>query len=369
MSTNKWMSKMCNDFSKAAAEMKSPSAEIIKLKSPSLNWAIGNSGLSEGKVAVMFGRESSGKSLLSQLYIIEIQKKYPESIQILFDAEFSFNRDWFAKLGGDLNRLLVKQTNDPTQIFDWMWGDMLEMLQDGAPINAIMIDSIRAIVYPKDVKKVSTDQIMGGSGAPYLGACFKRILPIIRQYNITTLLVQQVSQELDPMKAMRNPYVLPDGNALKFFADYMIQVDKIETSKGVIEEGTTIMGSKQQVGHKVRLKLKKNRVGAPARVAEFMLHYDKGIINIEEELFELAKSLGVVYHPTNPDTGKVNNQMWQFAEISIRGEDNMKTWVKSNPNRHQEIFDACNNVSNDKLEKRNVELCAADAEIDLGELD
>ena len=168
------------------------SENTIKLDSPSFNWAVGNGGLTEGKAVCFFGPESSGKSLLSQLCLIELQKKYPESIQILIDAEFSFNKDWFQKLGGDLDRLLVKQTNDPIEIFDWMEKDVLEMLQDGAPINGLMIDSIKSIRYPGDIKSKSTDITMGGSGAKYLGPALKGLLPIIRTYNITTFLIQQV---------------------------------------------------------------------------------------------------------------------------------------------------------------------------------
>ena len=145
--TNKWMKKLESDFAKVASSIDAPSTNVIRLASPSFNWAVGNGGITEGKAVCFFGPESSGKSLLSQLCLIELQKKHPESIQILIDAEFSFNPNWFQKLGGDLDRLLVKQTNDPIEIFDWMEKDVLEMLQDGAPINGLMIDSVKSIRY------------------------------------------------------------------------------------------------------------------------------------------------------------------------------------------------------------------------------
>ena len=320
MTTNKWMSKLTSDFGKISSSIESPKENVIQLPSPSFNWSTGTNGVPVGKAVCFYGGENSGKSLLMQLLFAEIQRKDPEAICILFDAEFSHNPDWFRKLGGDPSRLVVRQTNDPLKIFDYIWGEMLEMIQDGAPIKAIGIDSVHAILYPKDVKEESTKMTMGGGGASYLGSALKRVLPVIREHNITTLMVQQVYEELDPMKALKNPYKVPDGRALKHFCDLMIQVDRLDTKAGVVESGETIAGGAQQVGHKIRLRNKKNRVGSPYRVAQFTLNYEKGIINTEEEAFELGKSLGIVYHPINPASGKPNAQIWQFKSYpAVRG--------------------------------------------------
>ena len=368
MSTNKWMKKLESDFAKVATEMPKPSDEVIQLKSPSFNWAVGNSGLTEGKAVCFFGPESSGKSLLAQLCLVQLQKKHPESIQILIDAEFSFNPEWFEKLGGDNSRLLVKQTNDPLEIFDWMEKEVLEMLQDGAPINGLMIDSVKSIRYPGDHKNKSTDITMGGSGAKYLGPALKGLLPIIRRYSITTLLIQQVYEEMDQYKKMNNPWIIPDGRALKHFCDYMLQVERVDKKDGRIEEGKTIAGGAFQVGHKVRVKGKKNRVGAPYRVAEFSLRYDSGIVNTEEETYELAKSLGVIYHPISENTGKPNNMMWQFGNYpAVKGETNMKFFITSDTKVLKEVYNACLGVTDDVvLAARNEDLVST--EIDLEEI-
>ena len=351
------MSKLTKDFGVLAADTKAPSENVFKLASPSFNWAVGNGGISEGKVACLFGPESGGKSLLMQLMIIEIQRKYPDSYQILFDAEYSFNKLWFAQLGGNNEKLIVRQTNDPLQIFDYIYGEMHELLQEGCPIKAIAIDSVKSIKYPKDDKDKSTDQTMGGGGASYLGSTWKSVLPVIKEYDITTILVQQVYEEMDQYKKMRNPWIVPDGRALKHACDYMLQVEKLETKAGVIEEGKNIAGGKQQIAHKVRIKGKKNRVGAPYRVAEFTLSYTDGIINVAEELFELAKSLGVIFHPVSPTTGKISNMMWQFGNYEpIKGEASMKLWVQDNPEVHEEIFNACCGVNDDAVEKRNEDM-------------
>src|SRR3990172_9034893 len=122
-STKKWMEQLSDDFGVAASSLAiQKNKSIITLPSPSLNWAIGNGGIVEGKAMLFYGGESGGKSLLAQLAIIEIQKKYPDGICVWFDAEYSFSTEWFIKLGGDADRLLLKQTNNPLKIFDWMWG-------------------------------------------------------------------------------------------------------------------------------------------------------------------------------------------------------------------------------------------------------
>jgi len=367
--TNKWMSKLVSDFGAIAAEMPEPSASVINLASPSLNWAIGNGGLVEGKALCLYGPESGGKSLLMQLTMAEIQKKYPDGICVLFDAEYSFNPVWFKKLGGDLKRIVVRQTNDPLKIFDYISGEMLEKVQEGCPIKAIAIDSVKSIKYPKDAnKKQSTDLTMGGGGASYLGSALKSVTPVIRENNITTILVQQIYEEMDQYKKMRNPYIVPDGRALKHFCDYMAQVDKGETSKAVVEVGENMAGGKQQVGHKVTVKFKKNRVAAPYRTAQFTLNYDKGIVDTGNEIFELAKSLGVIHHPVS-ETGKENVQMWVFGDMNpIRGEDNMRATVLASSDIQEKLVEACNGVSEDSVSARNETMQVADVDIDLDSL-
>jgi len=369
MSANKWMSKLASDVGKIALDIPSPTDHIVKLPSPSMNWVVGNGGISRGKALCLFGPESGGKSLLMQLILVQLMKDFPEGFCILFDSEYSFNPDWFRKLSGfgdeDMARLIVRQTNDPIKIFDYIEGELQQLIQDGCPIVGLAIDSVKAIRYPKDIKKKSTDMTMGGGGASYLGPALKGILPVIRENLITTILVQQVYEEMDEYKKMSNPYIVPDGRALKHFCDYMIEVTRVDTKAGRIEDGKNIYGGAQQVGHKVRVRGKKNRVGAPFRAGEFALSYTDGIINVGEEIFELAKTLNIIYHPVNDETGKINNQMWQFGNYDpIRGEANMKEWVVSSSSVQAEIMQACYGVNNEEvLKKRNEELGYLDDEM------
>jgi recombination protein RecA len=340
---SKWMSKLTSDFGAVADQLNVKLLPVLPTRSPSLNWATAIGGFQPGKVAVLYGPESSGKSLLAMMAVADEQKRDKDAIFIWFDAEFSFNLSLFIKVGGDAKRLIVRKSNDPLKIFDYIGGEMLEALQEGAPIRGIIIDSIKAIRYPKEANmKQTTDQKMGGTGASYLPSTLKLVIPVIAEYNLLTFFIQQVTMEIDPMKALRNPYVITEGRALKHAADIMLEIVKLDTKNGILESGETISGAAQQTGHKVRIKVKKNRLGAPARMAQFTYHYDHGIIDTATEIFELGKSLGIIFHPVNPDTGKVNAQMWQFASYpAIRGEANMLDFVKESEDVQNEIMAAC----------------------------
>jgi RecA/RadA recombinase len=190
---------MTSDFGVLASELSLKELPPLATRSPSLNWATSIGGFKPGKITVLYGPEQSGKSLLAMMAIADEQKKDKDAIFVWFDAEFSFNLTLFKKIGGDATRLVVRKTNDPLKIFDYIGGEMLEMLQDGAPIRGIVIDSIKAIRYPKETNmKQTTDQKMGGTGASYLPSTLKLVVPVIAEYNLLTFFIQQVTMEMDP---------------------------------------------------------------------------------------------------------------------------------------------------------------------------
>lgn len=337
----KWMSFLLKEKFKSAEDLPALTASPIVLPSPSFNWAVGNTGLVEGKWILLFGPESGGKSLIAQVIMAEIQKKYPDGICLVFDTEYSLSKEWFTKLGGDPSRLFLRQTNDPTEIFDWVENKLKPMVDAGMPVKAFCIDSIAAIRFPKDIPKEGKDttaQMMGGTGAAYLPRAFKAIVPTIRPHNITTILVQQVRENIDIYTKARNPWTVPDGKALKHYSDYIIQVERIETKDSLVKSETGVI-----TGHVVRIVCKKNKAGAPYRVAEFKLDYDKGIVGTENEVFELAKTLEVITHPLNKETGEINVQQWVICdkpEVSYKQEV-LRTMVSTDPVLAQHVLALC----------------------------
>jgi hypothetical protein len=143
----------------------------------------------------------------------------------------------------------------------------------------------------------------------------------------------------------------------------MAQVDKLETKDGVVEIGENMVGGASQVGHKVRVRFKKNRVAAPYRTAQFTLSYDSGIVDVGNEIFDLAKSLGVIYHPVNPETGKENPQMWKFGDHDpVRGEANIRQTVNASDKMQAEIIETCNRASDDLIQSRNLAMTMVDVD-------
>jgi recombination protein RecA len=339
---NKWMEKLTKEFGVAASDLKKEVVVPIPTWSPSLNWALTTQGWVPGKVNVLYGPESCGKSMISMMGIVQLQRMDKEALSVWFDSEFSFNAKLFEKLGGDLSRVIIRKSNDPVKIFDWMGGDMLEALQDGAPIKAIVIDSIKSIRFPKDIKKISTNQTMGGTGSSYLPSAFKMIIPIISEFKLLTFLIQQVTAQIDPMKAMRNPYIITEGYALKHNADLMLEIVKLETKSGSIESGETISGSSAQVGHKIRVKVKKNRLGPPSRQAQFTFHYDLLVIKTGEEIYELAKAIGVINKKE-----KGNSLFWKTKQIG-KGDAEARATLESSLELQKAIIEDCYNYKNDK---------------------
>ena len=333
----KWMTFFANEGFKLASELPDLTSSIIPLPSPTLNWAIGNGGIVEGKWVLLFGPESGGKSLLMQLMLAEILKKYPDGICVLFDTEYSLSKEWFARLGGDPSRLELKQTNKPLEIFDWVNNKLKPKIEEGMPVKAICIDSIRAIQFPKDEGE-TTGARMGGSGAGYLTRALKALVPAVKPNNITTILTQHVYEELDQWKKMRNPWIVPDGRTLRHYSDYMAQVERIDNKDSFITQNKVI------VGHKVRVTMKKNKTAAPFRKAEFQLDYEQGIINTDKEVYDLAKSLGVVGHPIDPTTGQPNvHGGWTIPtlmtpEETLRNEKEMMAFVSQNT---EKVLIAC----------------------------
>jgi RecA/RadA recombinase len=349
-----WMKKLTKKAGVIAANAQRPKDGLIKMPSPSLNWAMGNGGLTTGKIATFYGPESSGKSLLAMLIMAEALRENPNGIFLWFDTEFSFNPEWAEMNGVDTSRVSLYQTNEPVKIFDYVYKDVNAMCEEGAPIIGMVVDSVKGIRYPKDEKQKSTDLTMGGGGASYLGSMFKHLVPTIRKHNISTLLVQQVYEEMDQYKKMRNPFIVPDGRALKHNSDYMIEVTRKDRKASLLFEGSDISGSDLQIGHQIQARFKKNRVGAPYRTALFTFHYEKGIINKGQEIGSLAKSLGVIHKYVDPKTGEVAARKWTydgFREGYISGEDNMLNFVEQNTWAQDELLKLCLKVDDQKAKE------------------
>ncbi len=338
MPKNNWYTKIQKMNQGIVADaLESVKTRLLPLPSPSLNWALGG-GLAFGKIATIFGPEQSGKSLVAQLAIAELHKTDPEAWAIWYDAEFSFDKDYAAKLGVDLKRLWLIQTNKPTNIFDHFADTVWSMIQDGFPCKIMVIDSIKSIMAPKEASLDSIESFVIGDLSSLLNKAFRKIIEPIRKGKVLTICVQQVNEEMDPMKIRRGiKWHVPSGQALKHFSDYMILVEKVEAKSSKLFDPThkNIQNLPIQVGHTVRCKIEKSRVDCPHLVAEFRLRYGVGVVDTELEIAKLAVELGLVSRP--------NAIMYEFQNYKVKGFKKFVELVQNTPELYRELIKAINN--------------------------
>jgi len=309
---------------------------MLTLPSPSLNWALGG-GLAYGKIVTVYGPEQAGKTLIAQLAIAELHKTNPNAWALWFDAEFSFDKDYAIKLGIDVKRLWLIQSNKPSDIFDYFFDTVWPMVQDGFPLKIMVIDSIKSIRGPKEADKDSVEDQVMGDISQLLNKAFRKILEPIRKEKILTFCVQQVNEEFDQMKRDRGiKYHLPSGFSLKHFSDYIILVEKVDSkaSKMFDETHKNIQALPIQVGHTVRCKVEKNRTDSPHLVAEFRLKYGVGVVDQALEVARVTTELHIVNRPTAVT--------YEFQGHKAQGFQNFVDKVKSTPELYRALIAAFN---------------------------
>ena len=274
---------------------------ILRSPSPSLNWIFGKgAGIPFGYSAIFYGPPKSGKSLSSYLMASQLHKDDPEALVVRFDTEMRADAQLDPMWGIDQDRFMAYNVNDPTQIYDRIANEFADMLEQGAPIKMIIIDSLQGMKGVKRMGKDSVaDHLMGDDALTHTIG-LKNILPIIRKYKIALLCTSHIRANLDA--GMYGPKEkMAGGWAQKHFFEYFVSVAKNNSSADKIENENVkdFRGKKEILGHKIKVKMEDSSVGIQGRSGEFTLSYKQGLINVGEEIATLAKSLKLVEMPNN----------------------------------------------------------------------
>jgi len=356
--TNKWMSMFTKDESNIVAEDVIPRTKIMTA-SPSLNWAM-NGGFYRGFTICLYGPEGSGKSLTSLIAIAALHQSDPEAIAVLISTEMRPpTPERLRVLGIDPGRLIIRQKNTLHDVFDWIEsGDSIftnsdgskkgsglrYVLEQGAPIKALAIDSIKGIVGPREQDSKSSEKEIMGDLSRFLNPALRRVLPVIRQYELMTIFVQQVNINMnaDEVKYQNKKYVIPSGQSLKHFCENMALIERVNAkdSKIFSEEMKGVRKLPVQEGHTIRIKVDKANLDKPFREAEYRIHYGKGVVDQGIEVALLATGLGVIFHPIAKSSGKPNKMMWQFGDQNWKGFDNLCHDLDEKPELQREIMAA-----------------------------
>lgn len=332
-STAKWMKQLKKHES---AVVYNPELEekVAQSPSPGFNYLFGKKqGMKPGYSMLLYGPAKSGKSLFSLAMAGQLHRDDPDAIVLHFDTEYRETVPTWAKVFGiDMDRIITFSTNNPIQIFDYIANDVKAMLQDGAPIKMIIVDSLAMINYPKEANAESTTNHVIGDGAAYLSRAMKAILPVIRQHKIYNILCQHVRANMDPNMAKYKPYIIPGGNALKHSVEYWLLCTKIDAKATKIfdSEKKDGSGNAVQTGHSIRVKMEESSLSPQNRSVEVAISYTDGIVNQHYELAELAKNMGIVERP--------NNVTYIFEGKQWQGFDNFALAIKEDQELYEKLL-------------------------------
>ncbi|HAR03726.1 MAG TPA: recombinase RecA [Chloroflexi bacterium] len=268
----------------------------------SLDLALGVGGLPRGRISEIFGPESSGKTTICQHIIAEAQRR--GGVAAFIDVEHALDSAYAAATGVNVDELLVSQPDTGEQALE-----IAETLIRSGGVDIVVIDSVAALVPRAEIEGEMGDSFVGIQ-ARLMSQALRKLTGAVARSNTTLLFTNQLREKIGVMYG--SPETTPGGRALKFYASVRLDIRRIET----IKTGT------ESVGSRVRVKVVKNKVAAPFRIAEFDIMYGEGI-SMEGGLLDVGVAGDIV-----SKTGAWFN----FGDVRLgQGREQSKDFLKANP--------------------------------------
>ncbi|MCF8602811.1 recombinase RecA [Gordonia sp. HY442] len=285
-----------------------PPMEVIPTGSVALDLALGIGGLPRGRVVEVYGPESSGKTTVALHAVANAQAQ--GGIAAFIDAEHALDPDYAAKLGVDVDALLVSQPDTGEQALE-----IADMLIRSGALDILVIDSVAALVPKAEIEGEMGDSHVGLQ-ARLMSQALRKMTSGLNNSNTTAVFINQLREKIGVM--FGSPETTTGGKALKFYASVRLDVRRIETLK----DGT------DAVGNRTRVKVVKNKVAPPFKQAEFDILYGHGISR-EGSLIDLGVAEGFIR--------KSGSWFTYEGDQLGQGKEKARTFLMENPDIANEI--------------------------------
>ena len=285
------------------------SIEVIPSGSLGLDLALGVGGYPRGRVIEIYGPESSGKTTLTLHAIAEAQKT--GGIAAFIDAEHAFDRHYASKLGINLDDLIISQPDNGEQALE-----IADNLIRSGAVDIVVIDSVAALTPKAEIEGEMGDSKMG-LHARLMSQALRKLTGTISKTKCTVIFINQLREKIGVM--FGNPETTTGGNALKFYASVRIDIRK---ASAPIKTGD------EAVGSRVKVKIVKNKVAPPFKIAEFDIMYGEGVSKTGE-ILDAAVDMAIV---------KKSGSWFSYADTKLgQGRDAVRDMLKDNPELADEL--------------------------------
>jgi recombination protein RecA len=309
------LSQIEKNFGKGAimrmGEAKSIEVETIPTGSLSLDLALGG-GVPKGRVIEIYGPESSGKTTLALHIIAETQKLGGQAAFV--DAEHALDPQYAHKIGVNTDDLLVSQPDNGEQALE-----ITETLVRSNAVDIIVVDSVAALTPRAEIEGEMGDSHMGLQ-ARLMSQALRKLTSAISKSKVSVIFINQIRMKIGVMYG--NPETTTGGNALKFYSSVRMDIRRIGQIEGSNESGKTL------TGNRVRVKVVKNKIAPPFKVAEFDIMYSKGI-SYTGDLLDLGTQYDFVHRA---------GAFYSYGELKLgQGREKSKKFLEENPKIMKEL--------------------------------
>jgi recombination protein RecA len=282
--------------------------DAIPTGSIALDLALGVGGVPRGRMTEIFGPESSGKTTLCQHILAEAQKK--GGVVAFIDVEHALDPTYARACGVNVDELLVSQPDTGEQALE-----ITETLIRSGGVDCVVVDSVAALVPRAEIEGEMGDSFVGIQ-ARLMSQALRKLTGAVSRSNTALVFTNQLREKIGVM--FGNPEITPGGRALKFYASVRLDIRRIET----IKSGTDSIGSR------VRVKVVKNKVAAPFRVAEFDVMYGEGV----------SKEGGLLDVGVASDVVSKTGAWFNYGETRLgQGREQAKEFLKANKDIAQQL--------------------------------